>query len=172
MTERRYLTWSEKEALRDRMGFAERGGEVFALLAIVLVALFFYEHQARSTGFFTSSFGPTESLFLYGSILSGMAGPLSRLVTGRRNISRLPEMIAAAFWILGSVWLLVYFPFNFAHLADVLPEFLRFALAWITNDIARIFFILGLLGGIASVSVNAILYLRVRSLLRQTQRVK
>lgn len=101
-----------------------------------------------------------------------MAGPLSRLVTGRRNVSRLPELAASTFWISGSLWLLVYFPFNFAHLVDVLPEFLRFALAWITNDIARIFFVLGLLGGIASVAVNAILYLRVRRLLRQTQQIK
>ena len=166
MTEHQRFSWAEKEARRDRIGLSERGGEIFAVAAVVLVALFFYAHQAWSTGFFTPFFGPVEVLALYGSVLAGTAGPLSRLFTGRRNISRLPELAASAFWVAGAVWLLVVFPFNFAHLADVLPEFLRFTIAWITNDIARLFFILGMLGGIAFMPVNVILYLRVRKLLR------
>jgi hypothetical protein len=165
MTERQYFTWTEKEAFRDRMRTSERGGELVGVAAIVLVALFFYAHQAWSTGFFTSAFGRTEAFFLYGSIIVGTAGPLSRLVTGRRNISRLPELAASAFWVAGSIWLLAVFPFNFAHLADVLPEPLRFLLGWITNDIAWVLFILGILGGIGSVPVNVILYRRVSRLL-------
>ena len=34
------------------------------------------------------------------------------------------------------------FPFNFAHLADTLPEGLRIALSWFTNDIGKIVLIL------------------------------
>jgi hypothetical protein len=51
-------------------------------------------------------------------------GPLARFLTGRRNVSRPPELAASVFWIAGSVWLLFYFPFNFAHFADVVPDFL------------------------------------------------
>ena len=133
MTEHQHLNWTEKEVLRERMRLSERGGEIFAVAAIVLVALYFYAHQAWSTGFFLPSFGPVESFFLYGSIIAGMAGPISRLVSGRRNISRLSELAASTLWVTGSVWLLAVFPFNFAHLADVLPDFLRFLLGWIVG---------------------------------------
>jgi hypothetical protein len=170
MTEHQHLNWTEKEVLRERMGLSERGGEIFAVAAIVLAALYFYAHQAWSTGFFLPSFGPAESFFLYGSILAGTTGPLSRLVTGRRNISRLPELAASALWVAGSAWLLAVFPFNFAHLTDVLPDFLRFLLSWITNDIAWVLFLLGILGGMGSVPVNVILYRRVSRLLRQQAR--
>jgi hypothetical protein len=155
---------AEKEAQRDRMKLSERGGELVGVAAIVLVALFFYAHQLWSTGFFTSSFGATEAFFLYSSILVGTAGPLARFVTGRRNISRPPELAASALWIAGSAWLLFVFPFNFAHLADVVPEFLRFLVSWITNDIAWVLFLLGTLGGIVFAPVNVVLYLRVRRL--------
>jgi hypothetical protein len=164
MTERQCFGWAEKEARRDHLKLSERGGELIGVTTIVLVALFFYAHQAWSTGFFTSSFGSAEAFFLYGSILTGTAGPLARFVTGRRNISRLPELAASVFWIAGSAWLLVAFPFNFAHFADVVPEFLRFLVSWITNDIAWALFLLGTLGGIVFAPVNVVLYLRVRRL--------
>ncbi len=69
MTEHRSLSWAEKEARRDYIKVSERGGEIVGIVAIVLIALFFYAHQAWSTGFFTSAFGPIEAFFLYGSIL-------------------------------------------------------------------------------------------------------
>lgn len=166
MTARHYFGWAEKEAQRDHIKLSERGGELVGVAAIVLVTLFFYAHQAWSTGFFTSSFGPAEAFFLYGSILTGTAGPLARFATGRRNASRPPELAASVLWIAGSAWLLVVFPFNFAHFADVMPDFLRFLLSWITNDIAWLLFLLGTLGGVVFVLAYAILYLRVRRLLR------
>lgn len=51
MTEHRSLSWAQKEAQRDHMKGSERGGEIVGVAAIVLVALFFYAHQAWSTGF-------------------------------------------------------------------------------------------------------------------------
>ncbi len=165
MTERQHLGWAEKEASRDRMTLSERGGEIATVIGIILVALFFYAHQAWSTGFFTSAFASTEAFLLYGSILTGMAGSVARLVTGRRNISRLLELATSIFWIVS--WLFYVFPFNFAHFADMVPKFLRFLVSWITNDIARIPFALGILGGVAFIPVNVILYLMVRRLLRR-----
>jgi hypothetical protein len=170
MTARHYFGWAEKEARRDRIKISERGGELVGVAVIVLVALFFYAHQAWSTGFFTSSFGPAEAFFLYGSILAGTAGPLARFVTGRRNVSRPPELAASVFWIAGSAWLLFVFPFNFAHFADVVPDFLRFLVSWITNDIAWVLFLLGTLGGVVFLPVNAVLYWRVSRLLRSQNR--
>jgi hypothetical protein len=118
-------------------------------------------------GFFTSSFGPAEAFFLYGSILTSTVGPLARFLTERRNVSRPPELAASLFWIAGSAWLLFYFPFNFAHFADVVSDFLRFLLSWITNDVAKVLFTFGTLGGVVFTVMNAVLYWHVRRLLRQ-----
>jgi len=38
---------------------------------------------------------------------------------------------------LGSLWLLLKFPLGYAHLADVLPQALQFAVAWVTDGIAQ-----------------------------------
>jgi type IV secretory pathway VirB2 component (pilin) len=36
----------------------------------------------------------------------------------------------------------VVFPFEFAYVAEVLPDFLRFLVQWISNDIARVVMVL------------------------------
>jgi hypothetical protein len=46
VTERQYLGRAEKEALRDRIKFSEKGGELVVVGVIVLMALFFYAHRA------------------------------------------------------------------------------------------------------------------------------
>jgi hypothetical protein len=160
-----HASWAEKQAQKDKLKLSERGGEVVGMVIVGLVALFFYTHQAQATGFFTSSFGSLESFLLYGGILLGLAGPAVRMAVGSRNAARPPEMLTSLFWIAGSAWLLAVFPFDFSHLGDIVPEFLRFLVIWITNDIARILMILGIAGGIVSIAFNTILYAKVRALL-------
>jgi hypothetical protein len=168
--QQRSSKWVEKQALKDNMNNSQRGGEIVGVIVIGLVALFFYAHQTEATGFFTSSsFGATEALLLYGAILIGVAGPMARFLTGRRNKSRPPELIASVFWIVASAWfLMVVFPFDFAHFADVVPDFLAFLVSWITNDIARVLLAIGMVGGIVSVGINTVLYIKVRALLQQS----
>jgi hypothetical protein len=158
----------EKEARRDRMKLSDRSGEVVALVIIGLVALFFRAHETQATGFFTPSFGPVEAIALYGSILVGAVGPLARMASGSRNAARPAEMLASLLWVASSAWLLAVFPFNFAHLGDVLPpvDWLHFLASLITNDIARLLLAIGVVGGMISIAINAILYIRVGALLR------
>jgi hypothetical protein len=40
-------------------------------------------------------------------------------------------------------WLLIVFPFDFVHVADVLPDSLRFLLQWISNNVARVLMLIG-----------------------------
>lgn len=161
------LSWTEKEARRDSMSLSERGGEIAAIIGTILVSLFFYAHQAWSTGFFTTAFGKIEAFFLYGFILVGMTGSLARIAMGKRNTSRIPEIGASIFCIVGSLWLFNVFPFNFAHFADVIPSFLQFLVRWVTNDIARVLFALGIVGGVVFAVINTRLYLKVRKLLQE-----
>ena len=166
------LKWTEKQAQKNRMKLSERGGEVVAIVIIGLVALFFYAHETQATGFFTSSFGVVEKILLYGSILFGVSGPFARLATGRRNTARPPEMLVSLFWTVSSAWLLMVFPFNFAHFADIVPQLLRFLVIWITNDIALIIITIGISGCIISIAVNAMLYIKIRILLESDNRVQ
>lgn len=116
----------------------QRVGELVGIAAMSLGFWFFAYHQAAHTGFFTSAFGPPEMFFVYGPILFAMLAPLTRALVGRRNPARPLEATSNLFSALSAIWLLIVFPFNFAHLADPLPDGLRFLLSWINNDIGRI----------------------------------
>lgn len=85
-----------------------------------------------------------EAFVFYGSILAGIVGPVLQLATGRRNSVRPAEMLAALFWTGSSAWLLAVFPFNFAHLSDVLPpiDFLHYLIGGISNDVGRALLVL------------------------------
>jgi len=52
--------------------------------------------------------------------------------------------------------------FNFSHLADALPGAIRFVLAWITNDIGRVFLILQIIIGSITAIFTTWKYLSMR----------
>jgi hypothetical protein len=169
MPQHQHVGWVEKEAKRNYIPRSERAGEGASIIGTVLVALFFYAHQAWDTGFFTPAFGNFESFFLYGSIILGAAGPVPRSATGSKNSARIPEIFAGAFWILSSSFLLISFPFDFARFGDVIPEFLHFLTGWLTNEIGWILLLIGSIGGLVFVTMTIYLYFKVNNLLRLKQ---
>jgi hypothetical protein len=130
---------------REILTPSQRVGEFFALIAMLLFFGFFAYHQAAHTGFFTAAFGPQEMFFFYGPVFLSVAAPVTRALVGRRNPARPLEVVSNLFAVVAALWLLVVFPFDFAHLADALPTGIRFLLAWVNNDIGRIPFILQLI---------------------------
>lgn len=149
---------TDKEALTP----AQRGGELVGIAIMLLVPGFFAYHQAANTGFYTARFGAMEMVCLYGPILFSFAAPVVRVVTGRRNPARPFEIVTNVFLALAAVWLLIVFPFNFAHLADALPAAIRFVLAWITNEIGTVVLILQIIVGTIMAVVTTVKYLSVR----------
>ena len=115
----------------------------FFFVGSVLMVLYLAAHQIGSTGFFTAKFGTIEMIMLYGSwiawiITSGLEG-----VLGQRLLSRLFDTFGGIiFMAIATAWLLVIFPFEFTYFSDVLPDFLRFLVQWISNDIARVVMVL------------------------------
>ena len=115
----------------------------FFFAGSVLLVLYLAAHQIWSTGFFTAKFGTIEMIMLYGSwislsISSGLEG-----ILGKRLLSRLFDTFGGIMYIaVATAWLLVVFPFDFTYFANVLPDFLRFLVQWISNDIARIVMVL------------------------------
>ena len=128
-------------------------GIIFFFAGSVLMVFYLAAHQIWSTGFFTEIFATVELIMLYGSwvawiITSGLEG-----VLGQRLLSRLFDAFGGIiFIVVATAWLLVVFPFEFTYFADVLPDFLRFLLQWISNDIARVIMVLYTIAmGIAAV---------------------
>jgi hypothetical protein len=131
---------------KDTLNGIERWLEVFfTILAMMIVFWFFSAHEARQTGFFTEEFGTTERLALYGPIFLSMVPPVIRATVGSRNAGRPWEAIANLGLALGSLYLFFVFPFNFEHLTDVLPAFMRFPFSWISDGIARIILVIQIL---------------------------
>ena len=126
--------------------FGERVTGVAIVVFSILMVLHFAAHQRQSTGFFTATFGTLEMIAVYGYwvywiIAAGLEG-----VLGQRLLSRLFDVFGGLIFSgICTVWLLVVFPFEFAHFPDVLPEALRFLVKWISNDVARVVMVLGII---------------------------
>jgi len=95
-----------------------------------------------STGFFTATFGTLEIILFYGSLIGWIfTGALEG--SGRKNLSRDFDAFGGVYFVTFCIgWLFMVFPFDFTYFADVLPEFLRFLVQWISNDIARVVMVL------------------------------
>jgi len=156
---RRVSRWYNKE--HEKSG--ERAGEVFAIIAISLVTSYFVSSQIDKTGFFTSSFGNLETFLFYLPVPLGIAVCFIRLVTGRKNPARPLDSIDAAITGIACLWFFVVYPFDFAHLGDLLPSQIQFLADWIPNQLARVVFLIGGLGSLFNAVYTPMIYLVVRT---------
>ena len=143
--------------------FSERVVGISIVVISVLLVLYFIAHQTQSTGFFTAEFGTSEMVMLYGLLILGIISAGLEGVFGQRLYSRLFDVFGGL--ILAAVctaWLLVVFPFEFTYFADVLPDFLRFLVQWISNDIAGVIMVIGIIVAPIVASYTAIMYMLVR----------
>ncbi len=124
----------------------ERVVGVAIVVVSIVVMLYFAAHQVGSTGFFTTAFGAVETIMLYGNLTAWAITGFLEGVLGQRLLSRLFDAFGGIIFIAISLaWLAVVFPFDFAYFADVLPDFLRFLVQWISNDIARGLMVIGVI---------------------------
>jgi len=152
----------EAEAKKDSLSFSERVGDAVGVLVILLCLVFWVAHQTSSSGFFTSKFGPAETFWFYVPTVFAVVTTVAKVVVGRKNLLRPFETLERGLDAVGGVWLLVVFPFDFSHLADVLPDFLRFLLLWISNDVAKVLLAIGIIGFSAAAVYTPALYVFVR----------
>jgi len=149
-------------ARKDHLKFSERVSEFIGAFLMLLAALFFISHQILSTGFFTSRFRSSEALLFYLPILIGVTACIVRGVIGIRNAVRPLDVAGNIAWFIAASWLLIVFPFDFSHLADVLPSSFKFLLAWISDDFGKIILALAGVAGFFNAIYSSILYLFVR----------
>ena len=137
--------------------------EFVMIFISILIGLYLLAHQMWSTGFFTTAFSTVEMLLLYGSLIFWIVTLIFEIILGRRNLSTLFNLIGGPiFFIFGIIWLLVVFPFDFAHFADVAPDFLRFLVEWIDNNIARVLMVLLIIIALIVEILAAILHVLYR----------
>jgi hypothetical protein len=130
---------------------------IFTLIVLYLIA-----HQLSPTGFFTATFGPLEMLLLYGSLFEWIVVAVLEAF-GRKNLSRDIDAFGGIIFVtIGGAWFLVIFPFEFAYFADVLPDYLRFLVQWISNDIARVVIMLWTIVNLVAAVYYGILRVLVR----------
>jgi hypothetical protein len=131
--------------MEDVIPYDERVVSIAIVVFGVLIMLYFVAHQTWSTGFFTATFGTLEMLLLYGSLIYWIVAS-ALLLIGRKNLSRDLDVFGGLIFVtVGITWLFVVFPFEFTYFADVLPDFLRFLVQWISNDVARVLMVLGII---------------------------
>ena len=135
------------EQYTDTLNWVQRAGELLVVVSVVLMAGFFILHQSRDTGFFTARFGTLEKILLYSPILFRISFSLTKAVIGHYTPARPFEAATGLLLGVAAVWFLIVFPFDFGHLADVLPRGLRFAVAWVSNEIGKIVLVLQVIAG-------------------------
>lgn len=132
------------------------GELVMTTVVACLIAGFYGAHLAWSTGFFTSAFTPVLAAFFFASIFWTIVNVAFKTITSRKDVRTFVEWIGAALFVGVAAWIYAVFPFNFMHLADVVPAQFQFLLSWITNDIGRILVALILIAGIIALVVDSV----------------
>ena len=155
------------------MTASERSFDIVIIVFSSLIILYFAAHQMLLTGFFTATFGTLEILMLYGSLIFWIITATLEGLLDRRNLSRLTDLFGGLIFVIVSIsWLFVVFPFEFAYFANVLPDFLRFLVQWISNDIARVLMVIGIILHLVMEVYSAILRLVVRKERSRRKKVK
>jgi len=138
-----YFSILAEEELSDEIPVSDIGASIFLLVVNGLLGLYFIVHQTESTGFFTPKFNTLEMVLLYGILIYWITTSVLILIGQKhpsRNLDTYGGLLFASFAIL---WLLLVFPFDFTHFADVWqPEFLKFLVQWISNEIAVVLLVL------------------------------
>jgi hypothetical protein len=152
---------SQRHTEKEYLTPAQRFGEVISLIISALIIGYFLRLWTIGAGFFTSAFGPPEQFWFFAPMLLGLAAPTVRLLVGRRNPARPFEIVTDVFMVIGAIWLLRVFPFDFSHLGDALPGNLPALLNWVPNWLGKVGLALQLVGGVIALIVTTVQFLRV-----------
>jgi hypothetical protein len=147
---------------KPSMTTAQRWAGLYVVILMLLLLAFFLYHQFTQTGFFTDKFKWQEMIALYAPIIIAMAPPIQRAIQGKRNAARPLEAATDFSLALGSLWLWNHFPFDFAHLGDVLPATMGHAFDWINNNVGRFILLLQIVTGSISGLGMLVSYFRER----------
>ncbi|MDH3365201.1 MAG: hypothetical protein OEM29_04265 [Thermoplasmata archaeon] len=160
--------WGKAEARKDKIVGANIIGEAVAAVFLSALLWFFVAHKLEETGFYTDEFGILEMTLMYSAGFLAVALAVLRVIIRRRNMLRPLDMASFVLFAIAHAVLLVRFPFDFGHVADVLPSSLQWTVEWMTDTIGALILALGIVGGIVGALVTLLIYLGVREGLRSS----
>ena len=137
-----HFSKTAKEELGDEIASNDIAASIFLIVVNGLFGLYLIVHQTVSTGFFTPKFSMFEMIMLYGILIYWITTSVLILIGQKHTSSDRDSYGGLFFATFAIVWLIVIFPFEFTYFADVLPDFLRFLVQWISNEIALVLLIL------------------------------
>ena len=130
-------------------------GWIVGVIVTLCAFVFYYAHQVQATGFFTDGFTTELAVLLYVSILYLIVNATAKLLTDRQSTLAMVELLGALLTGVATLCLFMVFPFNFAHVGDVLPSLVQPLLKWITNDVGRILYAVAVFGSVIAIIVDS-----------------
>lgn len=134
-----------KTAKKELSHEIEADDKIASIILIVvngLLGLYLIANQTASTGFFTPKFSTFDMILLYGIPIYWITTSVLILI-GQKHPSRDLDSYGGLFFAAFAIgWLIAVFPFDFSYFANVLPDFLRFLVQWISNEVAVVLLIL------------------------------
>lgn len=147
---------------REHLTPIRRFGEIISLAVIAVIIGYFWQLWTMGAGFFTAAFGPLEQFWFFGPMIASLAAPITRIVVGRRNPARPFEIATDVLMVIGAIWLLRVFPFDFSHMGDALPGNLPLLFAWVPDWLGRLVLLLQVVGGSISAVATTWQFMRVK----------
>jgi hypothetical protein len=148
-----------KEAAEEPLPRNERVFGIAIVVFCILMILYFGAHQIQNSGFFTSKFGVVEMVLFYGFWMFWITTAGLEAILSQRLLSRIVDTFGGLiFATISMALLLVLFPYEFNHLADMLPESIRFLVQWLSNDIARVIMVLLVIAHLAAAIYSPFAY--------------
>lgn len=157
-----------KEELGNEIKADDKIASILLIVVNGLFGLYLIAHQMGSTGFFAPKFSAFEMVMLYGIMIYWITTSVLILI-GQKHPSRDLDSYGGLFFATFAIgWLIVIFPFSFTHFSDVLPDFLRFLVQWISNEIGLVLLILLFVIHLIFAVYSLILRLYVRKARKQS----
>jgi len=153
---------AEREAKKEVLSRPDRWGNVIGIIAIMVVLVFFMVHTTSHTGFFTAGFGVGAAALFFGANAWGMISPAVKSVKGKKSPAKPFEIIGSILMLIALLYFLSSFTFDFSHLSDPLPDFLRWIVQWVSNDIARALMVLATIAMVFVIPFQIISYRYLR----------
>lgn len=144
--------------VRDKnvLNIPDRIGEIVGIIAITLFASYFGYLDWSDSGFMTVKFGFLEAVLFYGSFAASILASASRAIIGRRDKTRPFELASNIYTAVAALWFLNVFPFNFTHIVDPFPEYVRIIFSWHPNFFGWLVILISALASIGSAIYNAV----------------
>jgi hypothetical protein len=148
-----------KLAAEEPLPLNERVFGIAIVVFCVFMIMFFGVHQMQVTGFFTLKFGVFEMFLFYGFWIFWITTAGLEAILTKRLLSRIVDTFGGLIFATISIaLLLLLFPFEFTNLSVVLPEFVRFFVQWISNDIVKGIMVLLIIAHLAAAIYSPFAY--------------